>query len=249
MRKERLLSPTARLEDLVPGINTEGLTEIVPGRVVSKGTSHMYETHSIASPMLESFVVSTLRGDTSRSIELRKEITNFFKGKVIVDLGAGYSDAPGYEVAELCDAAGYIGVEPYHHEHLRGDFDYMDASIPYVIVGEDMRTFLPRLNNDSVCFIAGGIDDCILYGVKREGLDALNQQLTRALHPDGALLNYGSIIYGDGLNPYPTQYQLTSLYSSDFNLLVKQAVTGAKSESGRYFETRPIYKPRVRNSD
>lgn len=249
MRNERLLAPTAHLEDLVPGINTEGLTEIVPGRVVSKNTSHIYETHSIASPMLRHFVSSTLRDDTPRSIELRKELKIFFKDKVVVDLGAGYSDAPGYEVAELCEAAGYIGVEPYHHEHLRGDFDYIEATIPYVIVGEDMRKFLPRLKDNSVSIIAGGIDGCILYGVKREDMDALNQQLSRTLHPDGALLNYGSIIYGDGLNAYPTTYQLTSLYSGDFNLLVKQAVTGAKSESGRYFETRPRYQTTVRDSD
>lgn len=221
-RHERRGPPAARLEHLIPGINMRGFTEEKPGLLVSPNRSSPYETHPIASPMIESFWHILKSGNDKRNIKLWEDLSRFLRGKVVVDIGAGYQHKFGYEIAELCGAAGYVAVEPYHYGHFRRHFDYGGNRLPYAVVAEDMRSFIPRLPNNSVCFLISGIDESILYGIPDRDYQNLNVGITRALDPRGALVSHESILHGKGLTKYPLNHYFEGNSFDGLHVLTKR---------------------------
>lgn len=207
MRKEGVKPPVASLESLIPHIDMRGLVEAKPGLLISEDRSSQWETNPIASPVAQIFWWM-FKDDAEDAALLRSDLRKFLEGQVVVDLGAGYEGTYGYAIAAMSGASGYVGVEPFHYEHFHGHFEYESLPVPYVVVAEDMRSFVPRLPNNSVSFLISGIDECILYRVSNEDYESLNVGVTRSLDPKGALVANSSIVHGKKLTDYPLKHTL-----------------------------------------
>ncbi|GEM_PF-1714280 len=127
--------------------------------------------------------------------ELR-EALYLFRGKVVVDLGAG-SYPIGYCIADYCKARGYIGVEPIYTEELANRLQHAEIYaahklniIPFTVIGEDMLGFLRRLPDNSVSILCSGIDTYIIE--RGDYRDAVAKEIIRVLDPDGVYIGGSS---------------------------------------------------------
>ncbi len=128
-----------------------------------------------------------------------QEISDIFRGIIIVDLGAG-ENSFGYKLACLANAKGYIGVEPYHSRILRAALlsvghqkSWEDKTIPFAVVDTDMLSFLRAIKDKSVSLMAAGIDDYVIHGGGYTSL--LRPEVERTLSPQGGFLSIKSDVY------------------------------------------------------
>ena len=197
--------PFAKIEELVPGINLEGLKEEKPGYYSAKLT---YPTNTLGmdTPYSAGFL-----GKGKERREKIKELQKFVKDRVVVDLGAGRYGAV-YEMSCLAEARGYIGIELYRPHQLYHTLTHLSAEhgnnkVPACVVGEDMRAFLKRLPDNSVCIVSFGIDGDILGDMSDADHKELREQVSRVIHNNSAQISgEESVITGDSLHEY-TSYE------------------------------------------
>ena len=227
-------SVSAKIEDLVPGVNMQGLKEVKPGlyHVESEKYSAVdrIDGGTPYASLREPFLDGKIWADDKDKDKIKnrderiKEMTKFLTGKVVVDLGAG-ANIDVYNVARLCGARGYIGAELFRPDQTYDTLTYQQEPparkplqkkdqhplladkppLPWCVVGEDMRSFLQRLPDNSVCITTFGIDDLIMEHVSDQDLEELSRNITRVLHPDGAHV-YGSesVVFGENLQRHRT---------------------------------------------
>lgn len=124
---------------------------------------------------------------------IRNFIEPFFKGRVVVDLGAG--DAGGYYLARECHAKGYISVDKFRHPFV--DYRIQESlfhggskaqNIPFAVVMEDMLEFLRRLPAESVSILTSAVT----VGIRREYAHQVEDEIVRVLDPQGAYITHFS---------------------------------------------------------
>ena len=132
----------------------------------------------------------------------RKNIADRLKGQVIIDLGAGKSDA-GYRLAVILEAKGYVAIEPDVDscEELRtgnisgflADSEDRERLIPWAVLNTDMLSFLQSVDDGQISILLCGIDDYIIHDHHYE--DSVNSEIDRTLSPNGGVLSVSSEIY------------------------------------------------------
>lgn len=188
------------IEQLIPGINTEGLQGVATpigkrsrfdpkytgkyermprpvhdeakyGMVVDKSTEYM------------DFVIRASE-DKQQRIFFEK-----FKDQVVVDLAAGAWFTDTYSWISQFGCRGYIPVEPYWADYQLESLDRPYESdkklVPISIVQDDMLKFLKRLPEGSVSILASGIDAIIF---ESDYLHAVEKEISRVLDPKGVFI-------------------------------------------------------------
>jgi hypothetical protein len=200
--------------DLIPGLRTNGLELSKDakklGAIASTNIDELERkvgvyahTTTLETPYA-SRVTSVLRNLEEDDKEAFERIKNKFKGKPLVDLGAGGS-ALGFQIAVMLGASAYIGVEPYNTFRLADTLDYEihDArgkhllvrekmkfhTPPFTVVSEDSLKFLKRLPDKSVNILSSGTDNNILPNEEYAVMNA--KEIARVL--DSAALFYDSV--------------------------------------------------------
>lgn len=153
-------------------------------------------------------VIKLLKKFTVEQPEFLVEVKKFFKGKVIVDIGAG-SYAENYNIARLLGAAGYVGIEPFFAGKLLHSLRYAERDelkelqiplIKYAVVPEDAATFLKRIPDSSVCVTSTGTSG--IFSRDLNYATNIVAEIKRVLSPQGASLFYYSYI-GEELAEQP----------------------------------------------
>lgn len=263
--------PAVSLEKIIPGIKMYGLQQEKPGLYLSPSV-HPSDTSSVSSDYSQNIERRILNvGDyvpgegnsiegEDYDLEQIKELEHFFKGKVVVDLGAGGTPA-AYYIARVCGARAYIGAEPNHfsslYDSLHNEWQNKSAeeafpilkdraAIERIVVGEDMRDFIKRLPDDSVCVFTFGIDDFVLDKMPGQDRGDIERNLVRVLDPKGAHLcgENDSLRGWNELNEVPTQH---AMYASDgdgnllFCLYTKEATEEKVSQKGKKYPAKAAY--------
>lgn len=127
-------------------------------------------------------------GDIERDCIL--ELKEIFHGQVLIDIGSG-GNLYGVGVAEMLQAKGYVGIEPYDFYRVRRAAADLDKSIPMALVAEDALTFLKRVPNKSnVSFLLSNMNVSVIpNSFMRE---EISREIKRALSPYGGVLIYKS---------------------------------------------------------
>jgi hypothetical protein len=124
------------------------------------------------------------------------------KDTIVVDIGTG-DNVESYRAAVLCEARGFVAVEPLVFEGTRAAFDKLEREsqgrnrilykprIPYALVSQDGFGFLRRLPPRSVSVIMNGIDPIIIPSVAYR--IALRESIQRVLANEGAFISYNCI--------------------------------------------------------
>lgn len=134
------------------------------------------------------------------SPERIKEILKVFKGKPLVDIGAGENEK-GYRIAQALEASGYIAIEPFFAKsllhRLREKIQPDEAAIPFVVVRTDALETMRHLDVNSVNILSSATDSFILrnpdYNLR------LGTEVERVLGSQGVFLKYDSVIATPGL--------------------------------------------------
>ena len=237
------------LSTLVPGIRTNGLKSKWGGQLFISTKRFPFDTNNFGSSFSQHVLSDLTRLGTDEDIRERiRELQYFLKGKILVDLGAG--DNPfGYEIASLCNAQGYVGVETTYSEGLIKKIVELQAlgrkkgveTIPAAVVAEDFRLFVQRLPPNSVCFFVAGIDNLVLGRANQDSIDTFEGNIVKALHPEGAFISFCSDIYPKGLNTFVTHEIRKGGSDTHYEVQTKLAVTGGKF-GAVYYADRPAYK-------
>jgi hypothetical protein len=138
-------------------------------------------------------------------IEKRQELTEYFKDKMVIDLGAG-SSGLGLMASEVLSSRGYIAVEPFNGEELAEEIKSRLNKCKHVkevcIAETDMLTFLKGMPSQlkDITVLVSGIDFVILgthpLADDREKqdkyLDDIRNELKRCVGQDSYLIMYSS---------------------------------------------------------
>lgn len=170
-------------EDIVPGMNTEGIKRMSEAfrnkPVKDKGKEHPGEVGEDYKTPFAGEVFRALEYDLEEN-EGKKfnAVKELFKDIPVIDLGPADS-VKGKTIADMLGSSGYIGVEPYNWRSLQRNMICYDESdlefylpdkikkpekIKYSIIPEDALTFLRRLPDHSVGVITAGTDYYVFYG-------------------------------------------------------------------------------------
>jgi len=115
-----------------------------------------------------------------------------FKGKIVVDLGAG-KEPWGFFMALHGNASGYIAVEPHSDcatqiaSRIGGATNCWTA-----VIQEDAETFLPRLPSNSVSFIISGFSRELNNRRPETFFQNMKKNLERCMASDATVLWYES---------------------------------------------------------
>jgi len=136
--------------------------------------------------------VSFLHDAIVKSDELAKMLSSELRGKAVVDLGCGSSEAvkESLDLVEKLGAGAYIGVDVFYRKNEFPVYAYSEKRVKIAMVGDDMLLFAASLKDKSVNFIISGIDNCII----NEGWywKELNAHIKRATEDGGIILENSS---------------------------------------------------------
>ncbi|TSC78108.1 MAG: hypothetical protein G01um101433_395 [Parcubacteria group bacterium Gr01-1014_33] len=193
--RESIAIPIVQAEYLIPSINSSVETQ-------STWFRNRSPTPDLATPRSDELVRASARAATKdRLLDFLRE----FNGQIIVDLGAGATEN-GYRIAMFANARGYIGVEPYHLDDLKAEFEYAEPGrswgyiikryykkelIPATLVKQDALGFLRLLPDSSVCIFAAGLDGFIIDNDAY--CSEVEKEIARVLAYKGAFINYDSL--------------------------------------------------------
>jgi hypothetical protein len=215
-RGQSLLALLTRVEDIIPGINTDSLisTELFEQTNNPAIFQSQFEQQQLGSPWDTPFSTHAFRylydsrkfyATNYRSFVKIKE---GFASIPVIDLGAG-SNNVGYKMANLLNTKGYVGVEPYHYVELvnsiiEGDItdDTQEAKrwnkysktlkssncrqVPFNVVAEDALSFLKRTPDLSAGIFSFGTDNLIINDTHY--IEAVKEEIYRVLHPDSLMI-------------------------------------------------------------
>ena len=215
-RGESLLAQLTRVEDIIPGINTDSLisTELFEQSNNPAIFQSQFEEQQLGSPWDTPFSTHSFRYLYDSRKFYATNYRSFLKIKEgfasipAIDLGAG-SNNVGYKIANLLNSKGYVGVEPYHYVDLvnsiiEGDItdDAQESKrwnkysktlkssncrqIPFNVVAEDALSFLKRTPDLSVGIFSFGTDNLIINDIRY--IDAVKEEIKRVLHPDSLMI-------------------------------------------------------------
>ncbi|MEN9647635.1 MAG: hypothetical protein RLY57_439 [Candidatus Parcubacteria bacterium] len=134
--------------------------------------------------------------EISRLLGKNERVKDFFRefaGQIVIEIGPGEL-LSGYEIASLSNARAYIGVEPFGF--FRNLKKFLEAAerattVPLITrscVNTDALSFLKRLPNKSVSIFASQLESVMVQKYR----EAVDEEIQRVLHPDGALIQYDS---------------------------------------------------------
>lgn len=202
---------TVSVKDLIPGINTEGLS-LKP----QQNTGDIFDSAkdrklSYLPPQMSGafshliYKSQVYKGKKEISEKIFQGIENVFNGQIVVDLGAG-ENLFGYLIADRAHAGGYVAVEPAFSYGLiqmathtlnqelgnkqESDVNHELNETPIAIVEDDMLSFLKRLPDNSVSVWCSGVDYFVIPD--HEYRSAVAKEIIRVLHPDGGYIGQNS---------------------------------------------------------
>jgi len=175
------------IEDLIPGIKTNGLMTLDTYFEGNKPKKDLFE--GCGNPDGLDFETNANMFKSNLKIKFGE---NFLYDQVLVDLGAGFSPhIHGYKMALELGAKGYVGVEPFNTLGLILNLEDNvklipeHKRIPLSVVPADMIDFLKRVPDKSISVLCSGIDDFILDYYKR---NEVAEEMKRVLSPEGVFL-------------------------------------------------------------
>jgi hypothetical protein len=170
---------TGALTKAIPDLKMDGLVigSCQTGRPLFVGPSHHIQDGYIT--------INFLHGQQQRYMATMEGLKPF-RNKTVVDLGAGDSN-DGFVLAYAGGATGYIAVEPNDKSAalLREALPFLETH-PAVIVQEDIINFIPRIPDESVCFIISALSNELLFR-RQDILSSVPGQISRTLARDGAI--------------------------------------------------------------
>jgi hypothetical protein len=186
-----------RINELVPGINTENLISLdnfpksipAPPERYDKRVLEGSDMDNTFSRHIISYLAKILKEDPQKFEKIKEK----FIDTVIVDIGAG-SGTNGRRIARRLGAKGYIGVEPFNWKDLfrKNLTEEISGEIPFNLVIEDGLTFLRRLPDDSVSLLSAGIADEIIGN--DDYLSELEVEMLRVLKKGGVCMVSNSAV-------------------------------------------------------
>jgi hypothetical protein len=215
-RGDSLLEQLTRVEDIIPGINTDSVisTELFAQSENPTLFQSQFEEQNLGRPWDTPFSTNAFKylydsrkfytTNYIRFLTIKKG----FAFTPVIDLGAGNNNI-GYKIANLLNSKGYIGVEPYHYIELANSIIEGDATddtqearrwkkysktlkssnprqIPFNVVAEDAFSFLKRVPDLSVGLMSFGTDDLIVDNT--DYIEAVKEEIKRVLHPDSLMI-------------------------------------------------------------
>jgi hypothetical protein len=211
-----LLPQLARVDDIIPGINTDGLISIElfaqskdPALLRSR-----LEGQYLGCPWDTPFAINAFAYLYTSRTFYQTHYRHFLRIKAgfasipVIDLGAGSCNV-GYKIANLLDGHGYVGVEPYHYDELVSSIvegDITDDAqqtqrwkkysrtlrscnrrrIPFNVVAEDALGFLRRTPDRSVGIFSFGTDNLIINNT--DYIESVKAEINRVLHPNSLMI-------------------------------------------------------------
>ncbi|MDO8509886.1 MAG: hypothetical protein Q7S24_01965 [bacterium] len=191
------------IEELIPGINTEGLKTLDE---IRQGTP-LDETMERAGNAFPTEYQQHYRNGLTYLSPAEDIGRLLFKDQVVVELGAG-KEYGGIMVSEKFGAKGHVAVELHHAQellkHVDSNTEFVKklqvehperiefSPIPISVAAEDMLTFLRRLPDHSVSIYMSGIDGAILGdGTYRNDVA---KEIERVLSPNGGCISNHTFI-------------------------------------------------------
>jgi hypothetical protein len=212
-RKEFFSRYSTPLDDLIEGINMDGLS------INSySDCGPWYESNTIESDD-ESFRRGAgVRATTPYADEVlnqrplkdaTEEELNFWRGikdSIVLDLASGREGPYGYVLASALGAKAYVGVDKFctpvfyweDVEEIRNRFKVSEKNIPYAMVQEDAVDFAKRVPNETVSVFTFALTGQI--GIRDAYARELEREIFRVLNPKGTYLSYFADFEPIGLN-------------------------------------------------
>lgn len=131
------------------------------------------------------------------------ELRELLSGERVVELGAGMMPY-GYALAASCGARNFVGVEPFYADVLQTSVKaFIEEKagraprIPFKVAAQDMLAYLREEEDDLICVLACGIEDCILPG--EEYKRKVEAELLRVVRPGGVFVSSHSDLDPKGM--------------------------------------------------
>ena len=128
---------------------------------------------------------------------------SLISGRRVVELGAGMM-SDGYALASVCGAINFVAVEPFYHDiQEKSIASYITKNkglisrIPYKVVAQDMLAYLEAEQDDLLCILACGIEDCILTGLHYR--QKVENEIIRTMEKDSFFLSSHSDLFPKSL--------------------------------------------------
>lgn len=125
------------------------------------------------------------------------------EGRPILDIGPGMN-TNGYEIANLLQGEGYIGVEPFFAKSLASELKDEKGEIKPLVVNEDALTFFKKIKDNSVHVITFGTDSLMLRD--REYNEQLNKEIARVIGDSGLFIGNNTTLYPAGRREHKIKF-------------------------------------------
>lgn len=148
----RFLSSLSHYRDTLPPNSSIHPELSIPKIVRSSSHNDIVQSVPSGARWLENF---------ERNPQLQKVFTDALQGRVLVDLGSSERWSSMYQLACVCGAARYVGVDRFLKSK-KVEASILDSNCELELIRADMLTHVASLESQSVCISVNAIDRAVI---------------------------------------------------------------------------------------